>query len=114
MASNKLTIVKNEATPGLRVSFFGKASFAYAGNLNGETVSMEASLDSTDGLNGTWGACYPGPDGSIQESWTNAAFSVRPQAVILPGGMWVRWSCSNGAGTPVAEILFDGENLSKT
>lgn len=114
-ASNQLLAAKNEATAGLRVAFFGKAAFAYVGDLDGESITMEASHDSTNGVDGTWGPCYPGSDGTVQESWTNSAFSVRPQFLILPGGMWIRWKISNGAGTPVdVRVLFDGENLSKT
>jgi len=113
-ASNKIPLAKNAASAGLRVTHFGRAAFAYCGNLDNESVTMEASDDSSNGTDGTWGPCYPGADGSVQESWTNSAYGVRPQALILPGGMWIRWRVSNGAGTPVASVLFDGENLSKT
>ncbi len=113
--SNQLAVVKNDVSAGLRVAFFGRAAFAYSGDLDGETISMECSIDSTNGVDGTWGPCYPGADGTVQESWTNSDFSVRPQAVVLPGGLWIRWRISNGAGTPVdVRVTFDGENLSKT
>lgn len=114
-ASNQLLLVAGQSSAGLRVAFFGKAAFAYSGDLDGEDVTMEASVDSTNGVNGTWGPCYPGSDGTVQESWTNLAFSVRPQVLILPGGMWIRWALSNGGGTPAdVRVTFDGENLSKT
>ena len=115
MKINASALDKNESTPSMRVAFFGKVGIAYVGDLDGETLSMECAVDSADfdDDTATWMPCYPAEDSSVQETYSNSAASVRPRVFMLPGGFRVRWTMSNGAGTPVGVYVHaDGENLS--
>ena len=103
---NTTALAKNTSTPSLAIAVFGKLAVAYIGDLNGETITMEGSVDG--GSN--WDTLYPGDSASTAETYTNSADSIRTRLFYLPPGMEVRWTMSNGAGTPAnVYVLYGGE-----
>ena len=103
---NTTALAKNTSTPSLSILSFGKLAVAYVGDLDNETISMEMSVDGGT----TWLPCFPGDSASTQEAYTNATASIRTRLFWLPGGTEVRWTMSNGAGTPAGVyVMFDGE-----
>lgn len=114
MKVNSTALAAGESTPAMRVTSFGRVGVCYVGDLDGETLSMEAALDTPgfDEDTATWLPCFPNDSASTQETYTNSVNSLRPRVFQLPGGIWVRWSLSNGGGTPAdVYVLADGENL---
>ena len=107
MKLNSTSLAKGASTDPLRVTSFGKAAVAYCGDLDGETLSMECSIDADN-----WSPFFPSEDATVQETYSNTTPSVRSRVFMLPGGIYVRWTMSNGAGTPAdVYVLYDGENL---
>ena len=95
MKLNETALAKNTSTPVLKITHLGKLSVSYEGDLDNETLTMQASYD-----NSTFVTCYPGEDASVAETYTNSTPSIRTRVFLLPEALYVRWTMSNGAGTP--------------
>jgi hypothetical protein len=108
MKLNTTALEKNTSTPVLKITHLGKLSVCYEGDLDNETLTMEASMDFVN-----WATCYPGDDASVAETYTNAAAGVRPRVLLLPEALYVRWTMSNGAGTPADVYVHVGGECGK-
>ncbi len=108
MKLNTIALEKAVSTPVLKITHLGKLSAIYEGDLDGETLTMEGSTDFVN-----WSTCYPGDDGTVAEAYSNTAPSVRPRVFLLPEALYVRWTMSNGAGTPVGVYVHVGGECGK-
>ena len=110
MKLNTTALGKGESTPVFKITHLGKLSVCYAGDLDNETLTMEASYVNTPA---SFVSCYPGDVAATAETYTNNAASIRPRVFLLPEGLYVRWTMSNGAGTPVDVYVHVGGECGK-